>query len=713
MSSEQFAELQSRWFRRLAVGVAITCVLFAAALGGLGLVLHINLLLLGAGILGALSAVSLIALFAAARKQLLVGAQLLSGAGVAHAIVQSYLFPFAAPALAVSIVLSVASVLPYVTGRPLRWLVGASALSSLAAAVLAQLSPLAAAVPAGAQRALEVAALPAATILTALILLEYSERIRFTRDAERDARLEVEQARSALEDTSSRLAVALAAARIGIWDVDLATGTLTSDARCKALFGLAPGGELAYSSFLERVHSDHRERVRQAVEGALAGENAGRYVVEYRSLGLDGVERWIRSTGQAVFAEHRPVRLIGTVEDVTTAKVDEADLRTAKNKAEEASRAKDDFLAMLGHELRNPLAPILTALELLRIRIGDAGARERDIIQRQVHNLVQLVDDLLDVSRLRAGKISVDLHPLYVRQIVSRALESVSGMLEQRRHHLEVDIQPPDVLVLGDEHRLVQVITNLLTNAIKYTDAGGAIGLTVRADDHDLVLRVRDSGRGMPAALVPRVFDVFVQGERTPDRSEGGLGLGLTIVRSIVERHGGKVSAFSAGPGRGSEFVVTLPAAAAATPLPMVTPPPDDDRDAHGSQRVLVVDDNQDAAESLCELLADNGYACRLALDGPGGLAAVREFDPDIVLLDLGLPKLDGYEVARRIRAMPRGIERVLIAVTGYGEEQDRSRSAQAGFAAHLVKPVDLDKLLTVIRAVSPALGAQATFGSA
>jgi CheY-like chemotaxis protein len=273
-------------------------------------------------------------------------------------------------------------------------------------------------------------------------------------------------------------------------------------------------------------------------------------------------------------------------------------------------------------------------------------------------------------------------------------------MLEERRHRLEIDIQPPSLIVVGDERRLVQALTNLLTNAVKYTEPGGAIRVSVAAEGEDVALCVSDSGRGISREFLPHVFDLFVQGERTPDRREGGLGLGLPIVRSIIERHGGLVSAASEGIGKGAAFSIRLPATGADTPLPAVrpvtpTPEPFD-------QKVLVIDDNTDAADSLCALLRDGGFTCGSALDGPSGLNMVASFEPDAILLDLGLPGLDGYEVARRVRALPGGQRYLIVAITGYGEDRDRQRSTEAGFDAHLVKPVDPSRVLALIDEAPP-----------
>jgi len=699
MGEKDFAALQQGWFRQLTTCGAVTSAGFTALLAGLGVWLNVRLLLLGACVIGAVFLLAMIALALVAAGRLVLAAQLLASGGVAHAVVQSYLFPFAAPALAVSVVLSVASVLPYVQGRPLRWLVVTSILSSLAIASIPLLSPLHDVVPPAAREAIGLAALPAVTILTALLLLQFSERIRYTRDAEAVARADADDARHALETATERLRLGVSAAGIGIWDVDLVSGRLAIDDRCSAILGIPAGEKLDYAEFLAIVHADDRQHVHDSVSQIVSAECDGKYEIEYRVRGHrdDGAARWIRSTGQRLTDAGRFIRLIGTARDVTADKANETELRTARYKAEDANRAKDQFLAMLGHELRNPLAPMLTALELLRVRLGEAGAREREVIHRQVRNLAQLVDDLLDVAQIRKGRMALEKTSIYARQIVALACDVVAPMLEERRHRLEIDIQPPALILVGDERRLVQALTNLLTNAVKYTEPGGSIGVSVVGENDEIVLGVRDTGRGISGDLLPHVFDLFVQGERTPDRREGGLGLGLPIVRSIVERHGGTVSVTSGGAGKGSEFLIRLPATGTDTPLPAVRPV----TTTRGSsnEKVLIIDDNTDAADSLGALLRDSGFTCASALDGPSGLNTVTSFGPDVILLDLGLPGLDGYEVARRIRALPDGDRYLIVAITGYGEDRDRRRSTEAGFDAHLVKPVELEQLLTIVRA--------------
>jgi signal transduction histidine kinase len=370
--------------------------------------------------------------------------------------------------------------------------------------------------------------------------------------------------------------------------------------------------------------------------------------------------------------------------------------RIARRSAESANRAKDEFLAMLGHELRNPLAPIQTALQLMRLRGQDTAERERMVIERQVTHLTRLVDDLLDVSRITRGRVDLDRRPIEIAEVVARAIEVASPLLEQRKHTLDVHVPRRGLMVDGDAFRLAQVVANLLTNAAKYTESGGRI--TVHGDraDDDIVVRVRDTGIGISREMLPRVFDLFVQERQALDRSHGGLGLGLTIVRNLVALHDGSVTVNSEGLGRGSEFIIRLPAASgiadAPRPHTLVRRPEAGAVNISGL-RVLVVDDNEDAADMLVYALASKGHQARMANDGPAALRICEEFQPSVAVLDIGLPVMDGYELAGRLREIS-GMEHLrLIAVTGYGQEADQRRTRAAGFDQHLVKPIDLEAL--------------------
>lgn len=363
---------------------------------------------------------------------------------------------------------------------------------------------------------------------------------------------------------------------------------------------------------------------------------------------------------------------------------------------EAANRAKDEFLAMLGHELRNPLSPIVTALDLLKRRGEGKTNREQEIIERQVGHLIRLVDDLLDVSKITRGKITLRKEPLEIAGAVAKGVEMASDLFDQRRHGLTIDVSAEGLRVEADPVRLAQVFANLLTNAAKYTEPGGRIGIRAFRDGPDVVVTVKDSGMGIAPELLPRIFDHFVQGGRSTDRKEGGLGLGLALVKSLVALHGGAAIARSEGPGRGSEFEIRLPATGAAEGKADASQSPSP-KDGLAPKRVLVVDDNEDSAELLREMLQWVGHEVEVAHDGPSALAMADHFAPDVAVLDIGLPVMDGYELGRRLHERPPARGCRLIALSGYGQERDRAQSKASGFEAHLVKPVDARRLLQAV----------------
>ncbi len=395
----------------------------------------------------------------------------------------------------------------------------------------------------------------------------------------------------------------------------------------------------------------------------------------------------------------------GDVDRILIFAVEITDQVVARERAEHlaaelqrANRAKDEFVAMLGHELRNPLAPIATALRVMELRDIVGAERERAVIGRQVERLTLLVDDLLDVSRIASGKVELSTSPTEFADVVAQAIEVTSPLFEQRGQRLRVSVGRPGLMVRIDPQRMTQVVSNLLTNASKYSDAGGEIRIDARAEGAQLVLRVEDAGIGIEPEMLPRVFDLFTQEHQSLDRSRGGLGLGLAIVRNLVTMLGGSVSAASGGRGRGSTFTVVLPLCGPGSA-------PGVEREAAGpvvqprsdGRRVMIVDDNVDAAETLADMLRLLGHVTLIAADGPAALRAIEAFAPDVALLDIGLPVMDGYELARRLRATPGTSKVRLFAVTGYGQDEDRRRSRDAGFDGHLVKPLDLD---AVVRAV-------------
>jgi signal transduction histidine kinase len=376
--------------------------------------------------------------------------------------------------------------------------------------------------------------------------------------------------------------------------------------------------------------------------------------------------------------------------------------RTAEHKLREGDRRKDEFLAMLAHELRNPLAPIGMAAQYLRVgEVTPARLRQTtEIIDRQIRHMTRLLDDLLDVSRVTSGRIELDrsLHDL--RALVADAVEQARPLLDARHHVLTVRLPDGPATVYGDATRIVQIITNLLNNAAKYTPEHGKIELELTQGADSVQLTVRDNGIGIDSALLPHVFDLFVQGERSPDRGQGGLGLGLSLVKSLVELHSGAVDGASAGAGSGSQFTVRLPRANVPPNVPVTAPA----FAASTGLDILVVDDNADAAETLSMYLEALGHQISIAADGASALELAGRKVPRVLLLDIGLPDIDGYELARRLRAVPRTAGATLIALTGYGQPGDRERSRSAGFDYHLTKPVDANALARLLAAL-PGLG--------
>jgi PAS domain S-box-containing protein len=422
----------------------------------------------------------------------------------------------------------------------------------------------------------------------------------------------------------------------------------------------------------------------------------GRFEDEGWRVRKDGSRFWANVVITALFDKDGVHRGFAKVtRDLTERRRSEA--------LEESARRVDEFLAMLAHELRNPLAPIRNAAGVMRLgRLSDPRLEwARDVIDRQVAHLTRLVDDLLDVSRVTSGKITLRKEPLDLALAAARAVESSRPLIDARRHRLELSLPAEPVRVAGDLTRLAQVLQNLLDNAAKYTPEGGAVRLTVGREGGEAVARVRDTGVGVPADLLPEVFELFKQGSRSLDRAEGGLGVGLTLVRRLTEMHGGSVEVHSEGPGRGSEFVVRLPLLAdpARGAVSQPAAPGESAPPAAAPRRVLVVDDNPDAAQSLAMLLGLWGHDVRTAHDGPAAVAAAAGYRPDLVFLDIGMPGMNGYEVARALRRLPGLGGVTLVAVTGYGQDDDRDRTRRAGIDHHLTKPPDAAALARLLAA--------------
>ncbi len=455
---------------------------------------------------------------------------------------------------------------------------------------------------------------------------------------------------------------------------------------------LAALGNEALNEDAERLLAAHEPIAGHAVRVRLRRPESG--VVEDRAFDLIAQPLPIDDDGEA--------RTVVMAFEVT-------DLVHARQMAESASQAKDEFLAMLGHELRNPLAPILTAVQLMTLREARGTEYERTVIERQTRHLVRLVDDLLDVSRITRGKIELRRRRLELAEVVTQALEISARLLAP--HDVVVDVAVTGLVVDADPSRLSQAIANIVGNAGKYTEPRGRITVAAAVEGADVVLRVRDTGIGIEPDMLPRIFDMYVQARHAVNRAGGGLGLGLAIAESLVRMHGGSIAASSPGKGQGTEFAIRLPLAAPlAAPDRADQANPDGDWAGvpGGDTRVLVVDDNRDAADVVAWSLSAMGYATEVAYDGAEAVELARRFHPQVAVLDIGLPSLDGYELAARLRDDPDVTVLVTIALTGYGQRSDRARSREAGFTAHLVKPVDIDQLDALIR---EALGGQSVSG--
>ena len=503
-----------------------------------------------------------------------------------------------------------------------------------------------------------------------------------------------------LRASEARQRLALDAAELGMWHVDPATRAMTTDARFRAIFGTTEEWT-DYLHVFAVMHPDDLPLVQEAVSAATRLEDPIPYAIEYRIVHPDGLIRWVFAKGRSRIEGEGPTRRVtsfdGTVADITERKLGEQDRERLVARLRDEDQRKDEFLATLAHELRNPLAPIRNGLQIMRLAPGDADATERlcSMMERQLGQMVHLIDDLLDLSRISRGKIDLRKEHIELAVAIQQAIEASRPSIARADHELLIKFPPGPIHVDGDLTRLAQVFANLLNNAAKFTDRGGQIRLTMQQIGTEAVVSVQDNGIGIPTHMLPQIFEMFTQVNGNLERSQGGLGIGLSIVKRLVEMHGGSVEARSDGLGSGSEFVVRLPVA-----LSVAADEPADQPDTAyptARHRILVVDDNLDAAESLAMLLTMMGHETLTAHDGLEALDAAAAFRPDVIFLDVGMPKLNGYEVARRIRQQAWGKDMVLIALTGWGQEEDKRRSLEAGLDAHLVKPVlpaALEKLL-------------------
>jgi PAS domain S-box-containing protein len=520
--------------------------------------------------------------------------------------------------------------------------------------------------------------------------------------------LEKARADHALAASEQRLRLAQAVAQIGAWELKPDAESIHFSAESYELFGLAGSAPVnLYQQWLSLIDPRDRHAVRDLIEQCNV---SGTAEAEYRYRHPTRGTRWIHCRAGRVDDSSIPKLIVGISLDVTQR-------RTAEEALKDVNQRKDEFLAMLAHELRNPLAPIRNAAQILRAHSTEEPELEwaRTVIERQTQHLVRLVDDLLDASRIARGKIVLKKSAVELSELVQHAVDTSQPLIRSRRHQLHVSLPPGSLTMEGDLTRLAQALANLLNNAAKYTDEGGQIWLDVSTDTGDVLLRVRDTGPGIAPTLLPHVFDLFTQAERPLDRAQGGLGVGLTLVKLLIEMHGGTVEARNAPPewvpghgaavGRGAEFIIRLPLRTARAPTSTSARATVTHAQAAMSagdrpMKILVVDDNVDAADSIALLLGMEGFEARSVHGSLAALDTVGSFKPDVVLLDIGLPVLDGYEVAQRLRVRVCEQPIRIIALSGYGQQADREKAARAGFDDYLVKPVEPAALSEFLRAL-------------
>ncbi len=494
------------------------------------------------------------------------------------------------------------------------------------------------------------------------------------------------KAKEALQEADQRLRLATEAVQLATWEWHILTDQVYWNEQHFRLFGMPPQSDpLSSDAFVSHIHPQDRPSVTDLL--SKAAEQQTLFDTEFRIIRDDGVLRWMSGYGRVIEQyQGRSVRMSGVMFDITDRKVAQETLR-------QADRRKDEFLAMLAHELRTPLATVRNGLAILSVR-GEADALTSQTVtmmNRQVNHLVRMVDDLLDVSRISQGKIELTWERLELGPLVAGVIEMMRPQYELHQKGLHQGSSPAALFVRGDDTRLTQAITNLLTNGLRYTGEGGQVWVNVRVDKQEAVIEVADNGIGLSEDQRQTVFDLFVQGDHALARSQGGLGVGLTLARRLIELHGGRIEAHSPGLGQGSKFVMYLPLLEEAKPANTTAPQRASPTVAH---RILVIDDDADAALTLSLFLRLKGYEVHSRHSGQEGLQAAEEVQPTIILCDISMPGLDGYQTARLIRQQPWGGALLLIAVTGYGQADDKQRSQAAGFDAHLVKPVELATLL-------------------
>jgi len=503
----------------------------------------------------------------------------------------------------------------------------------------------------------------------------------------------------ALRRSEQRLRLAMESTSLGTFEWQIQTDRVELSENIRRQFGLELAGHLTLSETLEHVHAEDRPTVTAAIQTALDPEGARVYYAEFRTTLPDGRIRWFDVRGVVIFdgQSKTPQCMVGISVDITHRKEKEIGLQNSAEALTRANRMKDEFMATLAHELRNPLTPIRNGLEILSLT-GLANPTQRracDVMGRQLRHLVRLVDDLLDISRITQGRLNLRRETVTLRRVIDSAVETILPQIEAAQHSLKIDVPEQTIYLDVDPVRIAQAVGNLLANSARYTPSGGAIELRARPEDGGVQISVHDTGIGIAPHMLSKVFEMFTQEVRAERQSEAGLGIGLSLTKALVAMHGGRVWAESEGVGKGSTFTIWIPttrAGASDPSYPIGTAPAQVCK-----RRVLVVDDNLDAADSTASLLGLMGHEVHEARDGLQAVEAARVFEPDLILMDIGMPGVDGHEAARRIRALPLAKRPLIVAMTGWGQESERRRSREAGIDAHVVKPVEASTLARLL----------------
>ena len=504
-----------------------------------------------------------------------------------------------------------------------------------------------------------------------------------------------------LQESQDFLSLAIRSARMGVWSQDIKTSQIRWSTELQELAGLNETDYLGTSEdFYNRIHSEDRSHFIAELQKATAQKSD--YDIQFRLQHASGNWLSMEGRGHAIYADTgEATSVFGVFIDISERKAAEQQLFELNQQLSIADRRKDEFLATLGHELRNPLAPMRNVLEIMRLKEDDDSFLQwsREMIERHVSQMTHLVDDLMETSRITQGRLELRKQQINLVELIQNSIEATQNVMQESMHNFTVSKPDSAIIIEADSTRITQIITNLLTNAAKYTPDGGNISLTAFKEGNEAVLSVSDSGIGIPADQLSNIFNMFSQLTPALERSQGGLGIGLSLVHGLVNLHGGSIVAHSKGDGKGSKFVVRLPLSDAPIEMPPIiekTIPA-----VIENKRILVIEDNVDAAESLSMLLEMKGHTTRNAHDGKSGVKIAEEFNPEVILLDIGLPDINGYQVAQQIRQQVWGKKIFLIAVTGWGQDKDKELAKNAGFDQHLTKPIDFQQLNTFLQNIA------------